>query len=240
MTVQGVLFDVGGPIDTEVARERLIDRHIREAFADAGHPVDDATFAAAVRRAVDAFAPGTYRAMVWYLSGQDADLAERVYSVFRGRAGARQIFEVRAGIREALARLHERGLRLGLATNAPGSPRTILACYDEHGIGRYFHDREDDDAPGLSKPDVRLFLRACHRLGVAPADCVMVGDRIDNDIVPARTLGMPTVLLRTGRHRDQQPRSWDERPDVEVHDVPALEQAIYLLLQLEPPHPDAG
>jgi len=139
-----------------------------------------------------------------------------------------------------LARLHARGLRLGLATNVPGSPRAILACYDEHDIGRYFWDREDEDAPGFSKPDVRLFLRACHRLGVAPTDCVMVGDRIDNDIVPARTVGMPTVLLRTGRHRDQQPRSWDERPDAEVHDVPALERAVYRLLHLEPPHPDAG
>jgi len=240
MTVQGVLFDVGGPIDTEVARERLIDGHIREAFAGAGRPIDDATFAAAARRAVDAFAPDTYRAMVWYLAGQDADLATRVYSVFQSRAGERRIFQLRAGMREALARLYGRGLRLGLATNVPGSPRAILACYDEHGIGRYFWDREDDDAPGLSKPDVRLFLRACHRLGVAPADCVMVGDRIDNDIVPARTVGMPTVLLRTGRHRDQQPRSWDERPDAEVHDVPALEQAVYHLLHLEPPHPDAG
>ncbi len=234
MTVQGVLFDVGGPIDTEIVRERLIDQHIREAFADDGHPVDDATFAAAVRRAVDAFAPDTYRAMVWYLANQDADLAARVYSIFRGRAGERQIFELRAGIADVLARLHERGLRLGLATNAPGSSRIILSCYDEHDVGRYFWDREDDDAPGFSKPDVRLFLRACHRLGVAPTDCVMVGDRIDNDIVPARTVGMPTVLLRTGRHRDQQPRSWDERPDAEVHDVPALERAVYRLLQIEP------
>ena len=28
----------------------------------------------------------------------------------------------------------------------------------------------------------------------------MVGDRIDNDIAPAITLGMRTVLFRTGRH----------------------------------------
>ena len=44
----------------------------------------------------------------------------------------------------------------------------------------------------------------------------MVGDRIDNDIVPAKLLGMSTVLMRTGRHIDQQPRSVDEIPDVSI------------------------
>jgi hypothetical protein len=43
---------------------------------------------------------------------------------------------------------------------------------------------------------------------------------------------MRTVLFRTGRHRAQQPRSWEERPDVEVHDVAGLERAIMRLLNL--------
>ena len=55
MPIRGVLFDVGGPLDTEVTRERLIDEHIRAAFATAGHPVDDAAFTDAVRWVVDSF-----------------------------------------------------------------------------------------------------------------------------------------------------------------------------------------
>ena len=47
----------------------------------------------------------------------------------------------------------------------------------------------------------------------------MVGDRIDNDIAPARVLGIHAVLFRTGRHRAQEPRTWEEIPDAEVHDV---------------------
>jgi putative hydrolase of the HAD superfamily len=79
---------------------------------------------------------------------------------------------------------------------------------------------------------VRLFLHACDGLGISAVDCIMVGDRIDNDVVPAKLLGMRTVLFRTGRHRSQQPRSWEERPDVEVHDVAGLERAIMGLLDL--------
>ncbi|MBS0522088.1 MAG: HAD family hydrolase, partial [Proteobacteria bacterium] len=63
-------------------------------------------------------------------------------------------------------------------------------------------------------------------LGVAPAECIMVGDRIDNDIAPAKALGMATIRFRTGRHRRQKPRSPAETPDAEVTDVAELEAAI--------------
>jgi putative hydrolase of the HAD superfamily len=77
---------------------------------------------------------------------------------------------------------------------------------------------------------VRLFLRACEELAIEPAECVMVGDRIDNDIIPAKVLGMRTALFRTGRHIAQQPRSAEEVPDVEAWDVAGMEAAIVSLL----------
>jgi putative hydrolase of the HAD superfamily len=223
MPMRGVLFDVGGPLDTEVTRERLIDEHIRAAFAAAGHVVDDASYADAVRWAVDSFAADAYQAIIWRLAGQDVDLSARVYRAFAARAHERQIFELREGISELLDHLHTRGLHLGLAANQQHS---IIAQLDACGIGRYFQHREVSGTHGLCKPDVRLFLRACDGLGVRPVESIMVGDRIDNDVVPARLLGMRTVLFRTGRHRAQQPRSWEEGPDVEVHDVAGLEPAI--------------
>jgi FMN phosphatase YigB (HAD superfamily) len=58
----------------------------------------------------------------------------------------------------------------------------------------------------------------------------MVGDRIDNDIAPARMLGRRTVLFRTGRHIAQQPRCVDEVPDVEVSDVHESREALEGLL----------
>jgi putative hydrolase of the HAD superfamily len=226
MPIRGVLFDVGGPLDTEVTRERLIDEHIRAAFAAAGRPVDDVAFAEALRWAVDSFAPDAYQAIIWHLTARDVNLSERVYHAFAARAHERQIFELREGIPDLLDRLYRHGLRLGLAANQQHS---IIAQLDACGIGRYFHHREVSGTHGLRKPDVRLFLHACDDLGISPIDCIMVGDRIDNDVVPAKLLEMYTVLFRTGRHRAQQPRSWEERPDAEVHDVAGLARAIDLL-----------
>ncbi|MGH2470358.1 MAG: HAD hydrolase-like protein, partial [Chloroflexota bacterium] len=57
-------------------------------------------------------------------------------------------------------------------------------------------------------------------------ECIMVGDRIDNDISPAASLGMSTIHFRTGRHRNQRPRSWQEVPDEVVETVDELEAAL--------------
>ena len=43
---------------------------------------------------------------------------------------------------------------------------------------------------GRSKPAPNLFLSALEAVGCAPEEACMVGDRIDNDIRPAKKLGM--------------------------------------------------
>jgi putative hydrolase of the HAD superfamily len=223
MGIRAVLFDVGGPLDTEIEHERLIDADMRAALEANGVTVDDASFQEAERWAVDSFASNAYQAMIWRLSASDSELAPRVYEAFRQRTRGRDVFELRQGMAGLLERLHARGLRLGLAAN---QPIAVIERLDRWGVGRFFHHREVSETHGYLKPDVRLFLRACEDLGVQPSECIMVGDRIDNDIMPARLLGMRAVLLRTGRHINQQPRTWNELPHAEVRDVAELEAAL--------------
>ena len=51
---------------------------------------------------------------------------------------------------------------------------------------------------GVSKPDAAFFERVCHVLEVDPASVAYVGDRIDNDVQPAKAAGMIAVHLRRG------------------------------------------
>lgn len=226
--MRAVLFDVGGPLNLEIEHERLIDADIITALAGAGIAATAEQYADAVAWAVEHFAPDAHTAIIWRLTGGDAAVSHGVYAAFRARAGERMPFELRAGIGDVLAWLRGRGLKLGLAAN---QPHTTLGVLDEAGIGQYFDHREVSGSHGFRKPDVRLFLRACEDLEVAPEECIMVGDRIDNDVAPARLLGMRTVLFRTGRHIAQQPRCADEAPDAEVHDVAELRRAIESLLE---------
>lgn len=232
MAVRAVLFDVGGPLDTEILHEQGIDRGIIEAFAVHGRIVTPADLGSASDAAVAAFAPNAYAAMVWMLAGRDRVLFDGVWAEFRShdaeRAARRGGIELRAGIPELLRDLHRRGFKLGLAANQPAR---IIAALDSHAIGGLFAHREVSEHHGYRKPDVRLFLRACEDLGVLPDECVMVGDRVDNDIAPAKLLGMRTVLFRTGRHIGQHPRSPDEIPDAEVADVSGLKTAVDTLIR---------
>ncbi|MBS0547622.1 MAG: HAD hydrolase-like protein [Proteobacteria bacterium] len=59
-----------------------------------------------------------------------------------------------------------------------------------------------------------------------PEACVLIGDRLDKDIAPAKARGMATIQFRSGRWRRQRPRSAAEMPDAVVTDVPELEVAI--------------
>ena len=59
-----------------------------------------------------------------------------------------------------------------------------------------------------------------------PQECVLVGDRLDKDIAPAKASGMKTIQFRSGRWRRQRPRSDREAPDAVVTDVLELEAAI--------------
>jgi len=224
--IRAVLFDVGGPLDTEEASEAAIDAEIRAGLEACGYAVDEAAWVRANAHAIETFAPSLYRAMVWELTGGDLRACTAIAERLDATDARRDLFALRPGIPDALAALKQRGLRLGLAAN---QPREVLARLKAAGIGHYFGNQGVSGVYGYRKPDVRLFLRACGDLGVTPEECIMVGDRID-DIVPAKLLGMRTVLIRTGRHIAQQPRSWDELPDCEVRDAPGILAAIEDLL----------
>jgi HAD superfamily hydrolase (TIGR01549 family) len=231
VSIRAVLFDVGGPINTEIEHERLIDADIIAAIEALGVAVTPESYAAAVEFAVHAYAPNAHPAIIWHLASGDAPLSAKAFKDFRRRVDGRIPFQLREGMNDVFAWLHERGLQLGLAANQPHQTLDVL---DAHGIGRYFHHREVSGTHGYQKPDLRLFLRACEDLGVEPAECIMVGDRIDNDIAPAKRLGMKAVLFRTGRHIAQQPRSHEEVPDAEVTNVEELRGALDTLVSHKP------
>ena len=54
------------------------------------------------------------------------------------------------------------------------------------------------EAWGLAKPDPRFFARVAAELDLAPAEIAYVGDRVDNDVMPAVAAGMLAVHIRRG------------------------------------------
>jgi HAD superfamily hydrolase (TIGR01450 family) len=65
----------------------------------------------------------------------------------------------------------------------------------------------------VGKPSPIILDVALARLGVAAADAVIVGDRIETDIVMGRRLGLGTVLVLSGVTRADDPRIAAVAPD---------------------------
>ncbi|NQP58858.1 HAD-IA family hydrolase [Streptococcus suis] len=95
---------------------------------------------------------------------------------------------------DALEKLSQ-NYRLGIIANQSSSVRELLK---EWGIESYFQLIILSEEVGLSKPDSTIFKLALQKAGTTANRVVYVGDRYDNDIVPAKSLGIRAVRILTG------------------------------------------
>jgi HAD superfamily hydrolase (TIGR01450 family) len=63
-------------------------------------------------------------------------------------------------------------------------------------------------ATAVGKPAPEGFLASAARLGVDPEEMYMVGDDLNNDVLPAQVVGMAGVLVRTGKFRQDTLDRW--------------------------------
>jgi len=87
----------------------------------------------------------------------------------------------------------QRGLWIGLAGN---QPEWAEACLGALGLGV---DAIASSARwGVEKPSPEFFARVVDEAGVEPSRIAYVGDRLDNDVLPAADAGMVAVFLQRG------------------------------------------
>lgn len=161
--------------------------------------------------------------MIWRLAGGSPALAHAVWTRFAQARGIDTRGDARSGMIELLATLRAGGV--GLVALDDG-PRALGGRIDALGYGALFDAAISGAALDTAKPDPRLFIAAAEACGAQPAECLMIGDRVDADIAPARRLGMTTIWLRVGRWRDIAARDWTELPDAEARDADELAAAI--------------
>lgn len=94
----------------------------------------------------------------------------------------------------------------GILANQPADLEGKLK---KHGILQYFDVIIGSDDVGLYKPDPEIFKLAVKKSGVLPENILMVGDRLDNDIYPAKKAGMMAAWVRQGFDKNQTPRIAD-------------------------------
>jgi len=106
------------------------------------------------------------------------------------------------GAAECLRRLNDHGILLGIASNSQAyTLLELTAAFHGTGLNLVMFDRDVrfwSFENGFSKPDPHVFRILTARLearGISPTETLMVGDRLDNDIEPARAFGWQTWQL---------------------------------------------
>ena len=114
---------------------------------------------------------------------------------------------------EVLHALRARGYRIGIIANQAAGTADRLRSW---GLLEHIDLVVASAEAGVAKPDPAIFRMALEQAGCALAEAAMVGDRLDNDIAPAKATGMRTVWLPQGPAVWQSVRRAEESPDVQV------------------------
>ena len=126
------------------------------------------------------------------------------------------------GLYETLAQLQAAGYQLAIISNA-GDDANVQRLIDAARLRPYFHPIIVSSAVGIRKPDPKIFDLVLEPWNLPAAECVMVGDTLDADILGAQKRGLHNVWItaHAGRPANLAQRN-DIIPEVEIATLPEL------------------
>jgi putative hydrolase of the HAD superfamily len=92
-----------------------------------------------------------------------------------------------------LEELRRRGHRLGMIS---ACSQDVPEVWGDSRFGGLFDSAVFSCSVGFSKPDPRIYRLCAEDLGVAPADCLFVGDGANDELPGAERAGMKALQLR--------------------------------------------
>ncbi len=112
---------------------------------------------------------------------------------------------------EVLSYLKEKNYKTHLITNGFLEVQSIKMQASE--LDKYIDKTFVSEVVGYKKPDHRIFYHAMKEVGGTTENCVMIGDDLSVDIIPAKEIGMPHIYF----NRKQTPHN--EILDYEIKDL---------------------
>lgn len=203
--IQWIFFDLGETLIDESAPISESIRQFTEQAALLGYTFRPDQVQAAMQEAYRKFAPFPMRSVMetWIPS------EEHRARIKQGMAYRKDMESPFPSALTLLQNLSER-YRIGIIANqGPGTPARL----DAYGFSPYISVCCASAEAGMEKPDPRFFRMALEQAQCRPEHAVMIGDRIDNDVLPAKRLGMSTIWVRQGDARFQPIPAGSEAPD---------------------------
>ena len=124
-----------------------------------------------------------------------------------------------SGAQSTLKALRSKGYNLGIIANQKLGTAERL---ENWGLRQYFDVIAASAELGCAKPDKEIFEKALELAGCAAQESVMIGDRLDNDIIPAKAVGMKTVWVRNGLAKYQDTGLGESVADYQIGSLSEL------------------
>ena len=122
---------------------------------------------------------------------------------------------------EILKYLKSLGYKLGVIANQSHGTAERL---EQWNLLQYIDVVAASAELGIAKPDPAIFYKAMELAGCTAEEAVMVGDRLDNDIVPAKKLGMRAIWVKQGFnvYQNVEVLEAEYRPDATIENLAEL------------------
>ena len=211
MAIKVVFFDLGGTLICEVRLWATWAAYLHVAPAAVLSALDEVIAKGEHhRRVFDRFKPGF-----------DIEAARRDRSA-RGDSDLFDANDLYSDAIPCLRALRERGYLIGIAGNQPAEAESAIR---ELGVEAEFI--ATSGRGGVEKPSPAFFAKVAEASGFLPSEIVYVGDRLDNDVLPARAAGMISVFLERGPWGRAHAKQAEARlADIRIKGLAALPDAL--------------
>jgi putative hydrolase of the HAD superfamily len=125
--------------------------------------------------------------------------------------------------KESIVNLKSAGFKIGIVANQPAS---VVESLKSDQIYDLIDFLGVSAIVGFEKPDKKIFELAISKLALPANQIIHVGNRIDTDVIPAKSLGMRTVWVRRGEANPDPTPADLSQADLTVLDLTQLPKLI--------------
>ena len=217
MRLQAATFDIGGVIYSD----EVFKRAIYLALSKLSSGVDQADFD---------------RVYNQHLQSQSGSLRSKLCQHFLGSldkrdelmniATANWLFkpdDLYQDSKVAILKLKAAGLKIGVVANQPAS---VVDSLKSDQLYEMIDFLGVSAIVGIEKPDKAIFELAIKKLNLPADKIIHIGNRIDTDVIPAKSLGMKTVWVRRGEANPNPSETDLMQADLTVDNLEKIPQLI--------------
>jgi HAD superfamily hydrolase (TIGR01549 family) len=210
--VNNIFLDAGGVILNEIEFENNSAKIITQIINQHNKSYSAEEYWRDIEEAVYRFIPKVYD-YVLFKNINNIENFKRSKKEYKKRLKDIPVrFEFMDGIKAFLAE-YSKYYKIGILGQYGSDFRKFL---ENKKIIRYFTYTEIQDDYKITKPDTRYYEAILKKCNCKAEESIMIGDRIDKDIIPAKMVGMKTIRIRTGIHKNQEPRIPEEMADITI------------------------